>query len=41
MVNFGLEKHSIKNLVGKIAKTFGLLKEAQVAELLKVIETAY
>lgn len=41
MVDCGLEKHNIKNLIGKLAKTFGSLTESQVAELLKVIETAY
>jgi hypothetical protein len=41
MVESGLEKHHIKNLIGKLAKTFASLSEAQVAELLKVIETAY
>ena len=41
MVDCGLEKHNIKNLIGKLAKTFGSLTEGQVAELLKVIETAY
>jgi hypothetical protein len=41
MVECGIEKHNIKNLVGKLAKTFGSLTESQVAELLKVIETGY
>lgn len=41
MVDCGLEKHNVKNLIGKLAKTFGSLSEAQVAELLKVIETAH
>jgi hypothetical protein len=31
MVEWGIEKHSIKNLIGKMAKTFGSLTEAQVA----------
>lgn len=41
MVECGIEKHNIKNLIGKLAKTYGSLSEAQVAELLKVVETAY
>lgn len=31
MVDCGLEKHNIKNLIGKLAKTFGSLTESQVA----------
>lgn len=41
MVECAIEKHHIKNLIGKLAKTFCSLSEAQVAELLKVIESAY
>lgn len=41
MVECAIEKHHIKNLIGKLAKTFSSLSEAQVAELLKVIESAY
>jgi hypothetical protein len=41
MVDCGLEKHNVKNLIGKLAKTFASLTEAQVAELLKVIESAH
>ena len=41
MIEWRIEKHSIKNIAGKLAKTFGSLTEAQIAELLKVIETAY
>jgi len=31
MVEWGLEKHSIKNLIGKLAKTYASLTEVQVA----------
>lgn len=41
MVECAIEKHHVKNLIGKLAKTFGSLSEAQVAELLKVIESAH
>ena len=41
MIDWGIEKHSVKNLIAKMAKTFASLTEAQVAELLKVIETAF
>ena len=41
MVDWGIEKQSIKNLIGKMAKTFGSLTEGQVAELLRVVEAAY
>ena len=41
MIDWGIEKHSIKNLVAKMAKTFATLSETQIAEMLKMIETAY
>lgn len=37
MIDCGIEKHNVKNLIGKVAKTFQSLAESQIAELIKII----
>lgn len=41
MIDCGLEKYAIRNLIAKLAKSYGGLTEVQISELLKVIETGY
>jgi hypothetical protein len=41
MIDWGIDKYSVKNCVGKMAKTFGSLTEAQISELLRLTEAAY
>jgi hypothetical protein len=40
MIQFGIEKHSIKNFIAKAAKSFPLT-EFQISEILKFIENQF